>query len=144
MVLSGIVDSVASFLSSLLPDVFTGLGADLYSLLPILAFGIFVYLIYKSIKIAFHGIMVFTAGALFPFFANNFFGTSIAIGFESLISYGLLALVLYLAYVFLGTFTKIVKIVTWPIRKLFSSGDSKVSKDELDEEVEEILEEEER
>lgn len=142
MALSGLVDSIASLLSSVLPDTFLGFSTDLYSLLPILVFGIFVYLIYRSLKIAFHGILVFLAGALFPLFANRFLGIAITVGIDSMVSYGLLALVLYLGYVFLGTLTKIVSIVTWPIRKLFSGSKEEVTKDELDEEVEEILEEE--
>jgi len=142
MPLSGLLDAVADLISSLVPDQFLGLGGDLYSFLPVIVFAIFVYLVYKSLKVAFRGMLVFVAGALFPIFANNFFGTAIAIGIDSMVSYGLLALVLYLGYVFLGTVTTVVKVVTWPFRKLFSSSKDAVTKDELDEEVEEILEEE--
>ncbi|MFP4116964.1 MAG: hypothetical protein ACLFQ8_02280 [Candidatus Aenigmatarchaeota archaeon] len=142
MPLSSLLDSVAELLSSLLPEQFLGLGADLYSFLPIVVFIVFVYLIYRSLKIAFHGMLIFVAGALFPIFANNFFGTAIPIAIDSLVSYGLLALVIYLGYVFIGTIATFLKIVTWPFRKLFSKSKDVVTRDELDKEVEEILEEE--
>ncbi len=139
MPLSGIVDAILSLLSSLLPDEFASLGSQLYSLVPLVVFAVFVYLIYKSLKIAFHGMMVFVAGALFPLFANHFFDAGIQLGLDSMVSYGAIALLAYLGYVFLGTITKILRVVTWPLRKLFSRGKEKLSRDE----VEEMLEEEE-
>ncbi len=137
MPLSGLVDIIVSLLSSVIPDQFIGIGSNLYSLLPVAVFVIFVYLIYKSLKIAFHGMLVFVAGALFPLFANNFFGTAIAIGIDSMLSYGLFALILYLGYVFIGTVKKILRVVTWPARKLFSKSKDFVTKDDLDKKLRE-------
>ncbi len=144
MPLSGLIDFVVSLISSVLPEQFMGFGVDLYSFMPVVVFVIFVYLIYKSLKIAFHGMLVFVAGAVFPIFANNFFGTSMAIGIESLISYGLFALVLYIGYIFMGTITKVLKVITWPLRKMFSKSKDVVTRDELDSEIEERIKEEDR
>lgn len=139
MPISGIVDRIVSILAGLVPEDFAGIGSELYSFLPLVVFAVFVYLVYKSLKIAFHGMMVFVAGALFPLFANYFFDAGLAIAIDTMVSYGLLALIAYLGYVFLGTITRVLKIVTWPLRKLFSGSKEKVTRDE----VEEIMDEEE-
>ncbi len=138
MPLFGLIDRVVGFLSSFLPGEIIGVGSQLYNIVPIAVFAIFVYLIYKSLKVAFRGILVFVAGAAFPFFANYLFEAGIPIALDIMISYGFIALLAYLAYVFFGTIVKVLKIVTWPVRKLFGN-DEKVTRRE----VEELMEEDE-
>ncbi len=138
MPLTGIIETVLGLLESFVPGWLLGGFDQIYRIAPILAFVIFVYFAYKSLKIAFHGLLVFTAAAIFPFFANYLLGTSIPTAIDSLLYYGLVGVILYLGYVFLGTITSILKVVTWPLRKLFSGGDKEVDRAE----VEKMLEEE--
>jgi len=136
MPITGILETIFSMISSVIPEEIMGYGLQLSNLLPVLLFIVFVYLAYKSLKIAFRGAIVFTAASLFPLFANYFFGASIAIGLDSMLSYGASGLILYIAYVFLGTIIKILKIITWPLRKLFGR-DEDLNRDEVEEMIEE-------
>ncbi|MFP4115681.1 MAG: hypothetical protein ACLFTQ_00535 [Candidatus Aenigmatarchaeota archaeon] len=131
--------TVLQALSAILPEEIMGYSLHVQTVLPMVAFIGFIYIAYKSMKIAFRGIMVFTAAALFPVAANYFLGMNIPIHIDTMLSYGASGLLLYIGYVFFGTIVSILKIVTWPLRKLFGGGDEELS----EEEVEEMLEEEE-
>lgn len=133
----GLLNTLISLLEFLLPQSFMGFQTQ--PIVYFIVFLLFVYLAYRFLKLTFKGILIFIAAALFPLLANYFLGLDIGISFNSILSYGLTGLFLYIAGMLLKSVVSILKAVTWPFRKIFGG-----SEEERIEELEEELEEEEK
>lgn len=85
---------------------------------------ILLYVAYRIFKIAIKMVFIAIAGAILPF-VLNMLGMGIEISLSSMLSFALLAVVLYFAYSSMRTGLKIVGFVFSPFKKLFG-GSAKV------------------
>lgn len=130
----GMFETLISILEYLVPQSFLGLQS--HTIIYFFVFVIFVYLAYRFLKLAFKGLLIFVAAAFFPVVANYFLGLGIPITFNSIISYASAGLFFYIIGMLLKSVANIIKIVTWPLRKLF--GESEEEKlEELEKRVDE-------
>lgn len=108
---------------------------DISILVYVIVFAVVVYFIYRFMKLIFKAIMVFVAGAIFPFFANYFLNAGIPITMENIIFYSFGALALFFAVMLVKNIITVLKVITWPFRKLFGKSEKESIKEELEEEM---------
>lgn len=124
MLIAGVMDTLMTILEFIVPQSF--LGFEGQTIIYFLAFIVGVYLIYRFFKLAFKGVLVMIAAAIFPVLANYFLGFDVPINFSTIISYGFMGVFLYLLGTFLKSSASVLKVVTWPFRKIL--GKSKEEK----------------
>lgn len=133
--MAGILDTLTDILKYIVPESF--LGFDGQTIIYFLVFIVGVYLIYRFFKLAFKGVLVLIAAGLFPILANYFLGVDIPINFNTIISYAFMGLFLYLVGMFIKSGVSIVKIVTWPFRKIFGKSEEEKMEERIERELEE-------
>jgi hypothetical protein len=115
--------------------MFLGELASASSIILILVFIVFVIIAFKLFKTLIKGIMVSVVAAIFPLVALYFeiplpgFFASMGL-LERMVWFGVLGLALFLIYSTISGVASIMKIVTWPFRKLFSGSPKEKRKKE--------------
>ncbi len=92
-----------------------------YGTITVLAvFIITIFLVYRTVKLVLRAALVAAVSFSFPWIANYInLGLSITPNIETGIQFAILGVSLFIVYEFAHTIFKILKIVTWPIRKVF-------------------------
>ncbi len=109
--------------------------ASASSIILVLVFIIFIVIAFKLFKTLIKGIMVSVVAAIFPLVAIYFeiplpgFFASMGL-LERMVWFGVLGLALFLIYSTISGVASIMKIVTWPFRKLFSGSPKEKRKKE--------------
>lgn len=134
-----ILSVIGDFFRLIIPDTFIRLNFNV--ILYFLVFIVFVYIIYKFLKLTFRLGLVFVSGGLFPVLANYVLGLPIEVTVNTVFSYALMALVFYLLFILIGAGFRVLKTLSWPLRKIF--GSSKSDKKEIEKEILEEIEEDE-
>lgn len=74
----------------------------------LIIFFVFIILAYKVFKFVIRIVIVGAIGAVFPFFANHYLGMGIAITFQNVLEFALLAIASYLVYHIVYTILKVL------------------------------------
>ncbi len=105
-----------------------------------IAFVLFVVIMYKSMNLFIHALLIAIAAFSFPWIANAI-GLPVPANVQTAIYFSLAGLGLFFVYNFLHLFVKLLEIAVWPFRALLG-WKKKKKVEKLEEEVEELEEHE--